>query len=225
MNNCQSVHIGLTDGTSTHADLSGAVGAGYLPNDIIGKEIITATPPVKPPAGATISIQLVAILDDTQSSASVTVDFYNAKIAVKQRNPVRKIDAAGTAYNLTNTSAAVTFGTTSPALTLYDSGLYLIEYEATINYAGATFAASQDATLKLRRTNNTATDLSGSSRIVKTDIVTTKTATMQYVKGSCIYQATATDDAIALFGSVAATPSAGNLQVAQASIIATKIGR
>lgn len=126
--------------------------------------------------------------------------------------------AAGTAYTLTNTSAAVTFGTTSPVTTLAATGDYIVRAFANYQYTAATFAASRAVTTKLRRTNNTAADLTNSSVALATDIVTAKTATFipLEIEGS-VYAGTA-GDVISVFADVAVVPTAGSLQIVGAWI-------
>jgi hypothetical protein len=92
-----------------------------------------------------------------------------------------------------------------------------------VEYAGATFAASETATLKLHRTNNTAADLSNSPATAVAAVVTTATGTLAWVINEVVYTTANANDAIALYGSVAATPSAGALNVVEASIIAQQL--
>lgn len=152
---------------------------------------------------------------------STLTTYFNTLYSVKAAPTT--VYAGGTAYGLTNSPAAVTFGTTSPAITVPAAGTYLIRYRAHVEYAGATFAANQTATLKLRRTNNTAADLTNSPATAVTDIVTTVTGTLAWVEGEVVYTTANTNDAIALYGSVATAPSVGALNVAEANIIAQQL--
>lgn len=131
--------------------------------------------------------------------------------------------AAGTAYALTATPAQVVFGTTSPALTINGPGTYLILANAKIDYAGATFAAVRTPTLKLRRTNNTAADLTNGSVTSSTAIITALTFSFINQAWWTIYTTTNSDDIIQLFGSIDAIPTAGALNVSAASLLAFRI--
>ncbi len=133
------------------------------------------------------------------------------------------IVGAGSAYNLTATPAAVDLGTTDPAITLPGAGTYLIMARAKLDYVGATFAAVRTATVKLRRTNNTAADLTGGSLALSTEIITTLTYTMEQCAWQVVYTTANADDAITIFGDVSVLPTAGNLQVTDASIIAIRL--
>ncbi len=133
---------------------------------------------------------------------------------------LKRVYGLGAAYSLTTTPALVNLGTTPPQIVISKPGTYIIQADAMINYNAATFAANQDATLKLRRTNNTPADLQGATRVVETDIVTTKSGTLAQVSIFCVYTTANTDDAIDLFGDIAVLPSAGSLDVVSANIVA-----
>lgn len=132
--------------------------------------------------------------------------------------------AAGTAYSLTAVSAALNFGTTDPVITLDKAGTYALFANVTLNYVGATFAAVEAVTLKLRRTNNTAADVTNSSLVLATDIITTLTYTLGAVALPTVLYTTAnTDDAITIFGDVVDAPSAGSVDAVAASIVAVRL--
>ena len=132
--------------------------------------------------------------------------------------------AAGTAYSLTNTAAALNFGTTDPVITIDTAGTYLIMGNVRLDLNGATFAAVRTATVKFRRTNNTAADLTGGTTASKTPIVTTLSHTMATIPlPPVIYTTANTDDAITIFGDVSVVPSAGSLDAVEASIVAVRI--
>lgn len=133
------------------------------------------------------------------------------------------VNAAGTAYSLTATPAALDFGTTDPSLTITAPGSYLLLARARLDYSGATFAAVRTATLKLRRTNNTAADLTNGSVAAKTDIITTLTYTMATISWWVVYTTANSDDAITIFGDVSVLPSAGSLDAMEASIVAIRL--
>lgn len=128
---------------------------------------------------------------------------------------------SGTAYSLTNTAAAVTGGTTSPSITLGAAGTYRIDGYVNLKYSAATFAANQTVTLKFRRTNNTAADLTSGSTTATTRIITTTTDEMGNIKLPTIsYTTTNTNDVVTIFASVGTAPSAGSLQIDNACIAA-----
>lgn len=140
------------------------------------------------------------------------------------KNLPLSVYAAGTAYALTASSAALDFGTTDPSLTISKAGTYLLLGRVSLKYNAATFVASRTVTIKLRRTNNTAADVSNSTITLATDIVTTVTA--EFVVASLppiVYTTTNLDDAIALYGNVSVVPSAGSLDAIEASIVAVRL--
>lgn len=130
--------------------------------------------------------------------------------------------AVGTPYTLTATPAQLTFGTTSPGITINQAGTYLIRATAGVKYAAATYTGTPTITLKLRRTNNTAADLTNGSRAVELPVLTTFTGGDVMSPPEVIYTA-ASGDIIQFWGSVSATPSAGSVQTDSAEIIAIRL--
>lgn len=142
----------------------------------------------------------------------------------KTRLNTLSVYAAGTAYSLTNTAAAVDMGTTDPSLTITRSGTWLIFGRARLKYNAATFAANQTATVKLRRTNNTAADVTGATTTATLRIITTITdGAAECVIPPVLYTTSNTDDAIAIFGNLSAAPGAGSVDVTEAEIVAIKV--
>lgn len=140
-------------------------------------------------------------------------------------NAVVETIAAGTAYTLTNSYASITFGTTSPALTLNKVGRWLIMASAQLDYVGATVVA-ETAGLKLRRTNNTAADVTGGS-IVTIDLPVS--TTLSHTLGVfhlpiANYTTTHVDDSVAIQATVSAGLGAGTIQVVAAKITAIYLG-
>ncbi len=132
--------------------------------------------------------------------------------------------ASGTAYSLTATPALLAFGTTSPSITLNSAGTYLLKAKVNLKYNGATFAANRTVTLKLRRTNNTAADITNSSTALTTGIVTLITETFAVVElPDVVYTTSNNNDIIEVWGSIDVVPTAGSLDAVEASIIAIKL--
>jgi hypothetical protein len=132
--------------------------------------------------------------------------------------------AAGTAYTLTATSAAIDFGTTDPSITLTKAGTYLLLASATVQLVAATFAANQNVTVKVRRTNNTAADVSNAVASLGTGVRTTITEGLGVLQLPAVFYTTAAiTDVVTLFGDVAVLPGAGSIQVTAASIVAVRL--
>jgi len=131
--------------------------------------------------------------------------------------------SAGTVYALTATAALLNFGTTDPSITITSPGTYNIRATVVLDYNAASFAAVRTATLKLRRTNNTAADLTNGSIAVKTAIVTTTTSTMMVVSWNVNYSTSNSNDVIEIFGSLDVIPSAGSLDASYASIVMNRL--
>lgn len=166
-------------------------------------------------AGVTPTAAGLDLLDDSSASA--------------QRNTLgigHAFDtyAAGTVYSVTNAQAAVAFGTTSPVVTITTAGTYRIRARLTVNYNAATFAAVRNLTVKLRRTNNTAGDLTNATLTVKTQIITTLTFTMLVIDiPEVLYTTTNVDDAVTIFAGLDTGPTAGSLDVVAAEIHAQQV--
>jgi hypothetical protein len=129
--------------------------------------------------------------------------------------------ASGTAYPLTTTPALLDFGTTDPSITLTTAGTWLLTARVRIDYNAATFAANRTVSLKLRRTNNTASDITATPNAFKTEIITTLSHTAMVVEFPAVaYTTSNITDIIQMFGSVDTLPSAGTIDAVEASITA-----
>jgi hypothetical protein len=136
-------------------------------------------------------------------------------------NTAVSVYGAGTAYSLTATPAQIDLGTTDPIRTLTTPGTYLLMARAFAAYNGATFAAPQTAKIKLRRTNNTAADITHGDTTAQLRILTTTTDSVGALTlPPVIYTTSNNDDSLSLFGEVSATPSAGSVDVREACIVA-----
>ena len=130
----------------------------------------------------------------------------------------------GTAYTLTNAAAAVDFGTTDPAIVLAQAGTYLVLAQIHLDYAAATVVA-ETATIKVRRTNNTAADVSVVP-VIDLPVATTETKTLGFFSvPPFVYTTANTDDAITIFANVSATLGAGAItaKAIGTSIVAYRI--
>ncbi len=130
----------------------------------------------------------------------------------------------GTAYAFTNTAAAIDFGTTDPSIVLTSAGTYLIFGQVHMAYAAAT-VTTETATIKVRRTNNTAADLSA---VVVIDLPVATTLTNSYGIEQIppfVYTTSATNDAVTLFANVSATLGAGTINATAigTSLVALRI--
>jgi len=174
------------------------------------------------PAG-TIYTRNLVVVDGTTPEGTVTAEAFLLEDG-SDKNHSLSVYAAGTAYALTATSALLDFGTTDPTLVLNKAGTYLLFGRVRVDYAAATFAASRAVTLKLRRTNNTAADISNSAAVLDTDIITTKTYTFGvFSLPPVLYTTALLTDSISIFGDVAVVPSAGALNAGAASIVAIRL--
>jgi hypothetical protein len=132
-------------------------------------------------------------------------------------------NGSGSVYALTDTAAAVNLGTDDPTITLGVAGTYLLFASAQLEYAAATIT-TQTAALKLRRTNNTAADITGSTVAIDLPVVTTLTHTVGiFQTPPVLYTTTEDDDAITIFANLSAAAGAGAVNVSDANIVAVRL--
>ena len=180
-------------------------------------------------------ILAILVITTLQSKAQLTSFFVNlTDTTLWYRNPLTgdsiqltKLpktlytgEGTGTAYNLTTTPALVTFGTTSPSITLAKAGNYLITWRVRTEYVGATIAVNSNVTFKIRRTNNTATDLRTTG--FKTLITTLLSGQASDITASFMYTNATAGDVLEIWGSMSSLATLGNVSVVEANIIAIK---
>ncbi len=148
----------------------------------------------------------------------------DGKNLLNDRSVYTSVASGGdTAYTLTNTAAAVDNGTDDPVLTIDSAGTYLIHVRAQVDYSAATVSA-ETATIKLRRTNNTATDVTGATTTIDLPVATTLTHTYGIVElPPVLYTTLNSDDSLTIFANVSATLGAGSIKISEASIVAVRI--
>lgn len=183
--------------------------------------------PVAPPfpgaADIVSSNGYIYLRVSTNGSGGVSAAFTGTNALVPLPSSTNfTVYAAGTAYTLTGSSAALDFGTTDPVLTINQAGTYLIQGYVGVKYNGATYVGAQTVTFKFRRTNNTATDLSNGGRAVELPVLTTFTGGDVMAVPPVVYTATP-GDTITIFGILSATPSAGSVQTDSAEIVAVRL--
>lgn len=171
--------------------------------------------------GKVVQNSVVTIADATGNMAGVgtlnthTIPGGTGTIALTSNivtNTSITVYGAGTAYTLTNTATALDFGTTDPTIVLNVAGTYLISGQINLAYNGAT-VSTETATLKVRRTNNTAADLSA---VVVLDLPVSTILTNTYGIFQIppfVYTTVATDDSVSIFGNVSAGLGAGSIDV------------
>jgi predicted secreted protein len=166
--------------------------------------------------------KFVAVGDDTSDCAMYIYSTSTTKINNHYHTIIvpKSVYASGTPYTLTNISALVDFGTIDPTLTLEETKFYKIRAGIKIEYVGATLAANQVITLKLRKTSGTPADIPNSSTTLTTEILTTITKTMGVFPLPEVVCFLAVSDIIQIWASIDVVPSAGSIQISAASIVA-----
>ncbi len=137
-------------------------------------------------------------------------------------DPIAKY-GSGTAHTITGASfAAVIFGTSgAQEITLTTAGTWLIMARARVDYVAATFAAVRIVSFKLRRTNNTAGDVTNTPCAFKTQIITTLTFTAPGANFSPVAYVTANvNDVLQMQVAIDTDPTAGSIQIVEADLVA-----
>lgn len=131
--------------------------------------------------------------------------------------------SAGTVYTLTASYALLDFGTTDPAITIQNTGNYLVTGKANFITRGATYAATNTYSLKLRKTSGTPADLSGSEAVQTINIITTTTEDLGIIDTRPVIFSAIAGDVVQLWGVLSATPSVGNVICDRADVIAIRL--
>ncbi len=134
--------------------------------------------------------------------------------------------------NLTAQTAALTasalytpptagFYRVSFAITLTTAGSWMLYARARVDYVAATFAAVRTVSLKLRRTNNTAGDVTAAASAFKTEIITTLTYTAPTLLIPVVqYDTALTTDILQMQVAIDTDPTAGSIQIVEADLVA-----
>jgi hypothetical protein len=161
----------------------------------------------------------LALLDDASATAQRdTLGATNGTWGASQvAGTTFSVDAAGTAYTLIAAYTGLDFGTTDPTITINRAGTYLVL--ARVEMVDAALVSASTPTFKLRRTNNTAADLTASESVLQLPSVATQ---LRYECNlpSVIYTTANTTDIISLFGK---DVDEAGLTVPKASIRAIQI--
>jgi len=222
-------YVGTANATLTDDFNLGALSTGFLKITVAAGVATPSSASKIPLANGGTNADLSAtggtsqVLKQTSAGAAVTVGQLTPS-DISGLNTTTTAYGAGSAYSFTNTAAAIDFGTTDPAIVLTAAGTYLLLGQVNLAYNGATVVA-ETATIKIRRTNNTAADVSA---VVVLDLPAATTVTNTYgifQIPPVVYTTTNTDDALALFGNVSAALGAGTIDATAigTSLVAMRI--
>jgi hypothetical protein len=128
------------------------------------------------------------------------------------------------ALALTGSNPNVQVGTVTRTLAAAAAKTYLLFARCRLDYVGATFAAPQIINFKLRRTNNTAADVSGAVGNMQTAIITT----LSYTAGEIVilaipYTTSGVSDIIIPCATIDVLPSAGSVEAVECSLTVVEL--
>ncbi len=162
---------------------------------------------------------LAGEIDLSGATITGTLPVANGGTGLTVPTPVVGSGDGTSVYNLTNVSAAIDVADADPQVTIPNTGSYLIFAQVHLKYNAATIT-TQTASFKVRRTNNTATDVSVT---VVIDLPVSTTLTHSYgivTLPPFIYNSTVASDVLAIFGNLDAVAGAGNITI---DAVGTKI--
>ncbi len=137
-------------------------------------------------------------------------------------NNIVQTVASGTAYTMTTSYAAVTFGTTSPTVTLLNAGTYTIYVDVQSQLSSATIT-TQSVSFKLRRNNNTPADLTGATFGAPLPVQTAGSELGPAIHiGPIKYTTSGTTDVIEVQGILSASTGAGSVTASACTITAIR---
>jgi hypothetical protein len=120
------------------------------------------------------------------------------------------VNSSGTPATITSSNAALTFGTTSPAVILVLAGPYRLSGQVNVITSSATFAANQSVACEFYRTNNTPGAISAAPSYDYIPIITTLSIRLDTINLETIYTATAGDQ-VTIYCTLSAAPGAGTV--------------
>lgn len=132
----------------------------------------------------------------------------------------------GTLYNLTATPALITFGgggAISPSITLGSAGTYTLFITGGLKAVGYSKATISTATIKVRRTNNTPSDIAECYQTITIPVASLLTDHISTIALPVVLYTTAnTTDILQVWASVDVVGTAGTITVSQCGIIAIR---
>lgn len=130
--------------------------------------------------------------------------------------------ASGTPYTLTTSFANVDFGTNDPILTINSPGTYKLVFVIQTSLVSAT-TTTQSVSYKMRRTNNTAADIAGTTFGDPLPVATTTSMLGPTITLTIDYTTSNSDDAITIQGALSGALGAGTCTTSAVTAIAFRL--
>lgn len=149
----------------------------------------------------------------TLTSASAGIDYQSAITTTWGNTGFGNDDSES--YALTATPTSISSGedaTSAITLGAASGQVWRLDAQCQIDLSGATFASNRIVTIKIRRTNNTATDILTKTYTVPTTTTLTETLGV-FVLPPIYYTTTASGDVLDIFGSISVVPTVGSINV------------
>jgi hypothetical protein len=135
---------------------------------------------------------------------------------------MKAVYAAGTPATLSETPGLLTFGTTSPTVSITKNTRHLITARVLLSLAGCTLAEVVTVTFKLRVTSGTAGDIAHSTTSIQVGAIASSgqnEVAIPLELPPVLHSPAAVPETIQLWGSVSGLPDTGDLKISEACII------
>lgn len=190
----------------------------------VGQKIIFEGPAtfevVSKPTTTAVVGKFMAYVDDVDSGETVASGSNCSPCGVQGPDetllPAISSYAVGGAQALTASPAQAL----SVSVTLTQAKTYLLIFAGRFDFDVATIADTEDVTLKMRRTNNTAADISNAVAVGKTGAQSAASKTMAFPQCPAVTYTATAGDVIQLYASMSDTPYSGAVNVVEGSILA-----
>ena len=217
----------LTDSSGTIKKVSVSPGVLTLDTSHIAFDNQVNTFSVKQNFSDTVKIGTVKLVsngeNNLQISGSVEADKYYLNDGA-DKNRYQSIYSSGTAYSFTATYDSLTFGTTNPSLTIQKAGTYMLLSTIEAFRNNVSTSAGDTIYYKIRRTNNTASDIDNSETSYIFPQLTNQFGSMEVHQiPPLIYTTSNLNDRLVIYGKIATTPTAGSLDIKRASLTAIRL--
>lgn len=173
--------------------------------------------------GNTVALPQFSVVAGANVSVSATNGTLFTVIGLPITSQTAAAYASGTPYNLNTTYQKIDFGTTDALITLPASGTWQIQAKIKIEYVGLTTLALTPCNFKLRRTNNTAADITNTPTVFNIPILTLLTQTGGDADLPTIFYTGAAGDILEIWGQLGTAISLGNARIGEACITAVRI--
>lgn len=190
----------------------------------VGQKVVTDGPAsfevVSKPTSTSVVLQFMGYTDDVAPGATVSTGAVVSPSGTQgpDQTLLPKISsyAVGGSQALTATPAQIL----SLSVTLTEARSYLLIPSVRFDFSAATFADTENLTVKLRRTNNTAADITSAVAVGKIGVVSALSESVPFPGFPSVVYSAGAGDIVQMYASLSDTPYAGAINAVEGSILA-----